>query len=304
VQCTLGWAAAQPGNPGPSVVLVTGGGTGIGIAISDAFVNAGAHVVVTGRQREPLNALVATNPERVIAVPADMSVGTEVKRVVEETIQRHGRLDIVVSNPAAFVPGDLTDLSDEDWATMRSLNVNGFFHLAKAVVPHLQRSKGTLLAESSVSGLAGDWGQAGYDANKGAVSNFVRSLALDWGTRGVRVNAVAPALTDTVPVQALTGNSELRAQFENRVALGVEASTCAAVSAARDRSVGSFCDSGTPRHLTNGTLARLGDDQAVGRFVGPPRWTEPPASARQNTRAARAWRSPRPCPRPELNQFQ
>jgi meso-butanediol dehydrogenase / (S,S)-butanediol dehydrogenase / diacetyl reductase len=203
-----------------SVVLVTGGGTGIGLAISDAFVNAGAHVVVTGRRREPLNALVATNPEHVIAVPADMSVGTEVKRVVEETIQRHGRLDIVVSNAAAFVPGDLTDLSDEDWATMRSLNVDGFFHLAKAVLPHLQRSKGTLLAVSSVSGLAGDWGQAGYNATKGAVSNFVRSLALDWGTRGVRINAVAPALTDTVPVQALTGNSELRAQFENRVALG------------------------------------------------------------------------------------
>jgi meso-butanediol dehydrogenase/(S,S)-butanediol dehydrogenase/diacetyl reductase len=203
-----------------SVVLVTGGGTGIGLAISNAFVDAGAHVVVTGRRREPLDALAAANPERVVAVPADMSVGPEIERVVEQTSQRFGRLDIVISNAAAFVGGDLTDLSDEDWANMRSINVDGFFHLAKAVLPHLQRSAGTLLAVSSVSGLAGDWGQAGYNATKAAVSNFVRSLALDWGTRGVRINAVAPTLTNTAPVGALTTNSELLAQFENRIALG------------------------------------------------------------------------------------
>jgi meso-butanediol dehydrogenase/(S,S)-butanediol dehydrogenase/diacetyl reductase len=149
-----------------------------------------------------------------------MSVGTEVERVVEETVERFGRLDVVVSNAAAYAPGDLTELSDEDWVSMRSVNIDGFFHLAKAALPHLERSTGTLLAVSSVSGLAGDWGQAGYNATKGAVSNFVRSLALDWGMRGVRINAVAPALTDTAPVRAVTENSELLAQFENRVALG------------------------------------------------------------------------------------
>jgi meso-butanediol dehydrogenase / (S,S)-butanediol dehydrogenase / diacetyl reductase len=203
-----------------SVVLVTGGGTGIGLAIARAFLDAGAHVVVTGRRREPLQALAATNPEHVFVIPADMSASTEVNRVVDETIERFGRIDIVVSNAAAYVPGELTDLSDEDWATMRALNIDGFFHLAKAALPHLERSAGTLLAVSSVSGLAGDWGQAGYNATKAAISNFVRSLALDWGTRGVRINAVAPALTDTGPVQAVTGNRELLAQFENRVALG------------------------------------------------------------------------------------
>jgi meso-butanediol dehydrogenase/(S,S)-butanediol dehydrogenase/diacetyl reductase len=203
-----------------SVVLVTGGGTGIGLAIARAFLDAGAHVIVTGRRREPLEALAATNAEHVSVIPADMSVGAEVGRVVDETIERFGRIDIVVSNAAAYVPGDLTGLSDEDWATMRSLNIDGFFHLAKAALPHLERSAGTLIAVSSVSGLAGDWGQAGYNATKAAISNFVRSLALDWGTRGVRINAVAPALTDTGPVQAVTGNRELLAQFENRVALG------------------------------------------------------------------------------------
>jgi meso-butanediol dehydrogenase / (S,S)-butanediol dehydrogenase / diacetyl reductase len=203
-----------------SVVLVTGGGSGIGLAIAQAFLGSGANVIVTGRGRDRLDAFAATKPDRAFALPADVSVEAEVDRVVTETISRFDRLDIVVSNAAVFVPGDLTDLSDQDWTTMRAINIDGFFYLAKAALPHLQRSAGTFLAVSSVSGLAGDWGQAGYNATKGAVSNFVRSLALDWGTRGVRVNAVAPALTDTESVRAVTGDTRLRAQAENRIALG------------------------------------------------------------------------------------
>jgi meso-butanediol dehydrogenase/(S,S)-butanediol dehydrogenase/diacetyl reductase len=203
-----------------SVVLVTGGGSGIGLAIAQAFLAAGANVIVTGRRREPLDALAAKNPGHAFALPADVSVKAEVGRVVTETIERFDRLDIVVSNAAVIFPGDLTDLSDEHWTTMRAINIDGFFHLARATLPHLQRSGGTLVAVSSVSGLAGDWGQAGYNATKGAVSNFVRSLALDWGERGVRINAVAPALTDTDTVRAVTGDPRLVAQFESRVALG------------------------------------------------------------------------------------
>jgi meso-butanediol dehydrogenase / (S,S)-butanediol dehydrogenase / diacetyl reductase len=202
------------------VVLVTGGGSGIGLAISQAFLGSGANVIVTGRRREPLDAFAATGPGHAFALPADVSVEAEVDRVITETISRFGRLDIVVSNAGLIVEGDLTDLSDEDWTTMRAVNIDGFVYLAKAALPHLQRSGGTLLAVSSVSGLAGDWGQAGYNATKGAVSNFVRSLALDWGARGVRINAVAPALTDTDSVRAVTGDSRLLAQAENRVALG------------------------------------------------------------------------------------
>ena len=203
-----------------AVVLVTGGGTGIGRAIADAFLIAGAHVTVTGRRPEPLQAFVARDPGRTVGLSADMSQKSDVERIVAETAERFGHLDVVVSNAGAFVPGDVTDLDERDWEQMRAVNVDGFFHLAKAALPHLQRSGGSLIAVSSVSGLAGDWGSAAYNATKGAVSNFVRSLALDWGTRGVRINAVAPALTDTAPVAGVTANPELLAQFENRVALG------------------------------------------------------------------------------------
>jgi meso-butanediol dehydrogenase/(S,S)-butanediol dehydrogenase/diacetyl reductase len=96
----------------------------------------------------------------------------------------------------------------------------GRCHLAKATLPLLQRSRGSFIAISSVLGLAGDWQAAVYDASKGAVSQFVRALALDWGRRGVRVNAVAPSLIQTEPVAAVTRDPQLVAKFEDRIALG------------------------------------------------------------------------------------
>jgi meso-butanediol dehydrogenase / (S,S)-butanediol dehydrogenase / diacetyl reductase len=202
-----------------STVIVTGGGTGIGRGIADGFLAAGANVVVSGRREEPLEEFAAQDEQRAVGISADVSVKADVERVVEATLSRFGKLDVVVSNAGVYVPGDLTDLEDDAWAQMRATNVDGFFYLAKAALPHLERSGGSLIAVSSVSGLLGDWGQAGYNATKAAVSNFVRSLALDWGARGVRVNAVAPALTDTAPVSVVTADEGLLSQFVNRVPL-------------------------------------------------------------------------------------
>jgi meso-butanediol dehydrogenase/(S,S)-butanediol dehydrogenase/diacetyl reductase len=204
-----------------SVVLVTGGGTGIGAAISDAFLAAGATVVISSRRPQVLEAAVErAGSERLVAIPADVSEKAEITRLLGEIIDRHGQIDVVVSNAAGYAAGDITELPDEAWEAMRATNVDGFFHLAKAALPLLQRTGGSLVAVSSVSGLAGDWNQAGYNATKAAVSNFIRSLALDWGTRGVRLNAVAPSLTATDPVRMLTGNEALLEKATDRTALG------------------------------------------------------------------------------------
>jgi meso-butanediol dehydrogenase/(S,S)-butanediol dehydrogenase/diacetyl reductase len=204
-----------------STVLVTGGGTGIGAAIADGFLTAGATVVISSRRREVLEAAVRrADSERLVAIPADVSQKEEIVRLLDEIGARFGGLDVLVSNAAGYAPGDITELTDESWEAMRATNIDGFFHLAKAALPVLERSGGSLVAVSSVSGLAGDWNQAGYNATKGALSNFIRSLALDWGRRGVRLNAVAPALTDTAPVHALLENAALLERFEERTALG------------------------------------------------------------------------------------
>ena len=204
-----------------SVVLVTGAGTGIGQAIARAFLDAGATVVITGRRVEPLRETLAGYPaERAVALPADVSDGAQVRSLVADILDRFGRVDVVVSNAAAYERGPITELSDEAWAALRATNVDGFFHLAKASLPHLAESGGNLVAVSSVSGDRGDWGQAAYNASKAAITNFVRSLALDWGGQGVRLNAVAPSFTVTELTEGMAADDEAIAPFVNRIALG------------------------------------------------------------------------------------
>lgn len=204
-----------------AVVLVTGGGSGIGLGITQAFAAAGATVVVTGRRREVLEQVVERTDGTVVAAPADVSDGAAVRALVEEVVRDHGRIDVVVANAAGYESGEITELDDDAWAALRATNVDGFFHLAKAVLPRLAESGGNLVAVSSVSGLRGDWGQSAYNATKAAMTNFVRSLALDWGGRGVRLNAVAPAMTDTpITHPVIEAGGEPMARAIDRVALG------------------------------------------------------------------------------------
>jgi meso-butanediol dehydrogenase/(S,S)-butanediol dehydrogenase/diacetyl reductase len=204
-----------------SVVLITGGGTGIGEAITHAFLDAGATVVITGRRRERLEQALAGRPaDKAVPLVADVSDGAQVAALVAEVVQRFGRLDVVVSNAAGYESGPLTELSDAAWASLRGTNIDGFFHLARVTLPHLAHSGGNLVAVSSVSGDRGDWGQAAYNATKAAITNFVRSLALDWGPQGVRLNAVAPAFTLTELTEGMGRDEESLAPFINRIALG------------------------------------------------------------------------------------
>ena len=134
--------------------------------------------------------------------------------------KRFEHIDVVVSNAAGYASGDITDLEPGKWEQLRATNIDALFYLAQAVLPELVASHGNLVATASVSGLFGDWGQAAYNATKHAVVGFVRSLALDYGGRGVRVNAVAPAFTLSEMTAGIDKSAEGLAPFNNRIALG------------------------------------------------------------------------------------
>jgi meso-butanediol dehydrogenase/(S,S)-butanediol dehydrogenase/diacetyl reductase len=108
----------------------------------------------------------------------------------------------------------------EDWHRVMNIDVNGVFYGCRAAMPYLLESKGSIINLSSVSGLGGDWGMSFYNAAKGAVSNFTRSLALEYGGQGVRVNAVCPALTWSDLTADMKENKELMAKFEERIPTG------------------------------------------------------------------------------------
>lgn len=203
------------------VVLITGGGSGIGRAIARAFLDNGATVAVVGRRAEPLTETLAGYPDdRVLALPADISDRAAAAEVVASVTERFGRLDVFVNNAARYAPQEFTDLSADDWDAFRATNIDAFVFLTQAALPELEKTGGNVVAVGSVSGLRGDWGQAAYNATKAAVMNFVQSIALDWGARGVRLNTVAPAFTLTEATAGVGRDAASLAPFVNRIALG------------------------------------------------------------------------------------
>jgi meso-butanediol dehydrogenase / (S,S)-butanediol dehydrogenase / diacetyl reductase len=202
------------------VVLVTGGGSGIGRAIARAFLDNGARVAVVGRRAEALSDTVhGYSEDRTHTVPADLAERGAAAEVVAEVVQRFGRLDVLVNNAAKYAPQEFTDLSADDWDAFRATNIDAFVFLTQAALPKLAATGGNVVAVGSVSGLRGDWGQAAYNATKAAVMNFVQSIALDWGPRGVRLNTVAPAFTLTEATAGVGRDEDSLRPFVNRIAL-------------------------------------------------------------------------------------
>ena len=202
-------------------VLVTGGGSGIGQAIAHAFLDNGANVAVVGRRAEKLaETLTRYDDARTLALAVDLADREQAAGVVSQVVQRFGGLDVFVNNAAGYSPGPFTEMTLETWDTMRASNIDAFIILAQQALPELQRSGGNLVVLGSVSGIRGDWGQSGYNATKATVMNFAQSLALDFGSVGVRVNSVAPAFTQTEATAAVGDDEDSLAPFLNRIALG------------------------------------------------------------------------------------
>ena len=203
------------------VVLVTGGGSGIGRAIARAFLDNGALVVVVGRRADALDeTLEGYDDDRALALTADLADRGAASSIVSTVVGKFGRLDVVVNNAARYSAQEFTDLGADEWDAFRATNIDAFVFLAQAALPELEKTGGNLVAVGSVSGLRGDWGQAAYNATKAAVMNFVQSIALDWGARGVRLNSVAPAFTLTDATAGVGRDEESLRPFVNRIALG------------------------------------------------------------------------------------
>jgi len=202
-------------------VLVTGGGSGIGRAIAQAFLDNGANVAISGRRRDKLDAVLDGRPEeRTLAIEADVADDASAKAMVDAVVERFGALDVLVNNAAAYFNGPFDAMTLDAWEAIRSTNVDGFVHVVRHCIGPLEKSKGNVVVVGSVSGLRGDWGQAAYNATKAAIMNFVQSLALDYGPRGVRFNAVAPALTITDLTKDIEDDEKALAAAVNRIALG------------------------------------------------------------------------------------
>jgi NAD(P)-dependent dehydrogenase (short-subunit alcohol dehydrogenase family) len=178
------------------VALITGGGTGIGAATATRFREEGADVVVTGRRPEPL-ARVAT-ATGAIPISGDAANAEDAKAAVKAAVERFGGLDILVANAGGGGGGAALDTDDRRWDEGIRLNLSTAFVTAREALPALlDRGGGVMVLVSSLAGLFAGPGMAGYVAAKHALIGLTRSLARDYGPRGVRVNAVCPGWVRT-----------------------------------------------------------------------------------------------------------
>lgn len=205
------------------VAVITGAGRGIGRAIAMLLAQQGAKVVVNYRAnakaaQETVAAIVARGGE-AIAVQADVRSEEEAAKLIQTAVDTWGRLDILVNNAGTTRDALLIRMKEADWDLVLDTNLKGAFHCTKAAQrPMMRQRYGRIINITSVSGLAGNAGQANYAAAKAGLIGFTKSVAKEVGSRGITVNAVAPGYVPTDLTADLP--AELVSEAINRTPLG------------------------------------------------------------------------------------
>ena len=194
------------------VAFVTGGSRGIGRATAEALAELGAHVVLTyvgneGQAREAVDAILAKG-NKAEALRLDVADGAASEAAIADTAKRLGRLDILVANAGISIDALLLRLKDDDFDRTLGVNLKGAVACARAAIKVQMRAKhGRVIFVSSVVGEMGNVGQTAYAASKAALLGVTKSLAREYASRGITVNAVTPGYVDTDMTTAMTGEA-------------------------------------------------------------------------------------------------
>lgn len=192
------------------VALVTGGSRGIGAAISRALAEDGATVAAgcTSADKAAIfKAKVEADGLPISLVEGNVGDPDDCQRVVDQVVAEHGRLDILVNNAGITVDKTVKRMSVDDWHAVLRVNLSGSFYMCKAALEHLVDSgRGRIVNISSVIGETGNFGQANYAASKSGLFGLTKTLAIEYASKGVTVNAVTPGYIETDMFEAVPEN--------------------------------------------------------------------------------------------------
>lgn len=203
------------------VAIVTGASRGIGRAIALQLARRGAHVIAAARESNAQGTVdeIAGSGGHAECASVEMTDSTSIEALVAGTIERHGRLDVLVSNAGIARDQLLLRMKRADWDEVIATNLTGTFTLCQAALkPMVRQRSGRIIAISSVVGQTGNAGQANYAASKAGLIGFCKSLAREVASRNVTVNVVAPGLIETDMTRAL--GDAVQRDWAARIPLG------------------------------------------------------------------------------------
>jgi NAD(P)-dependent dehydrogenase (short-subunit alcohol dehydrogenase family) len=210
------------------VVLITGAGSGIGEAMAIAFADEGATVVVVDRDTANASRVageIVSTGGAASAENADVSRADDVQRVIDSTVNRYGKLDILCNNAGIGIAATCHETSEADWDLTMAIDLKGVFLGCKFAIPHmLRQGKGVICNTSSVAGQVGVLNRAAYCSAKAGVLGLTKSIAIDYAAHNIRCNALLPGTVDSpwigkILAQQLDPVGE-RARMEARQPIG------------------------------------------------------------------------------------
>ncbi len=187
------------------VAIITGGGTGIGQAIALEFVKAGANVVIASRKQSNLDSTVEKIKalgKTALAIATDIRVPEQVDDLIKQTVDKFGRVDIMVNNAGASFMSPVEEMTPNGWDTIININLKGTFLCCRAAGKvMIEQKSGKIINVASTAGVNGSPRMAHYGAAKAGVINFTKSLATEWAPYNINVNCITPGLIETEGVK-------------------------------------------------------------------------------------------------------